>query len=29
MSSKQWSEEAVKTWLEAQQRYWSTLTSVT
>lgn len=25
MSSKQWSEEAVKTWLEAQQRYWSTL----
>ncbi len=25
MSSRQWSEEAIKTWLEAQQRYWSTL----
>lgn len=27
MSSKQWSEEAIKTWLDAQQRYWSTLSS--
>lgn len=27
MSSKQWSEDAIKTWLEAQQRYWSTLTT--
>ncbi|HPY41023.1 MAG TPA: class III poly(R)-hydroxyalkanoic acid synthase subunit PhaE [Thiolinea sp.] len=28
MSSKQWSEEAIKTWLDAQQRYWSTLSTV-
>jgi class III poly(R)-hydroxyalkanoic acid synthase PhaE subunit len=27
MSSKQWSDDAIKTWLEAQQRYWSTLSS--
>lgn len=27
MSSKQWSDEAIKTWLEAQQRYWSTLST--
>lgn len=27
MSSKQWSEEAIKTWLDAQQRYWSTLSN--
>lgn len=27
MSSKQWSEDAIKTWLEAQQRYWSTLST--
>ncbi|WP_298608648.1 class III poly(R)-hydroxyalkanoic acid synthase subunit PhaE [uncultured Thiothrix sp.] len=27
MSSKQWSEEAIKTWLEVQQRYWSTLSN--
>lgn len=25
MSSKQWSDDAIKIWLEAQQRYWSTL----
>lgn len=28
MSSKQWSEEAIKTWLDAQQRYWSTLSTI-
>lgn len=27
MSSKQWSDEAIKTWLEAQQRYWSSISN--
>ena len=27
MSSKQWSDDAIKTWLEAQQRYWSSLST--